>query len=109
MNVDIRNSFGRLATSPHCAFKQRPSVNASVHICGVDLQRVGVTQHTGRTPESGHYTATVATDEGSNYDCNDSRIVRRSYRCETLWHFCTTLVLAIQHRLLQVVAPTGST
>ena len=57
-----------------------------VHIGNIAMQRVAVTHHTGRTPESGHYTATVATPDGGIYDCNDCIISRKPESSQQLWH-----------------------
>jgi len=62
-----------------------PSMDALVHIAGIAMQRVAVTHHTGRTPDSGHYTATVATPDGRIYDCNDATIFRQPESCDKLW------------------------
>ena len=61
-------------------------MNVFVHISGVNLQRVGVTQHTGGISESSHYIPIISTDKIKIYDCDDSRIVRRSNLCDRFWH-----------------------
>ena len=63
-----------------------PSMDALVHIGGIAMQRIAVTHHRGRTPESGHYTATVATPDGGIYDCDDSIISHQPQSCDKLWH-----------------------
>ena len=63
-----------------------PSLGAIVRVAGSDMQRVAVTHHIGDAADSGHYTATVATEKGEVYDCNDSIICRRSELCDRLWH-----------------------
>ena len=63
-----------------------PSMDALVHIGGIAMQRIAVTHHRGRTPESGHYTATVATPDGGIYDCDDSIISHLPQSSDKLWH-----------------------
>ena len=52
----------------HC---DGPTTGPSVLVSGTELQRIAVVHHAGHTPETGHYTATVATQDGHTYHCND--------------------------------------
>ena len=54
-----------------------PMVAASVRVAGTEMERIAVTHHSGPTPESGHYSATVATPEGMTYYCNDREVSHR--------------------------------
>ena len=55
------------------------STPRSVRVAGKDMERIAVMHHIGHTPESGHYTATVATTEGLVYLCNDDTVAYPSY------------------------------
>ena len=51
-----------------------PATHQHVCVAGTVMQRVAVIHHAGHTPNSGHYTCTVATPEGMAYRCNDASI-----------------------------------
>ena len=57
---------------------------ARVRLSGKDLNRFAVVHHTGATPNSGHYTATVATQEMAYY-CDDSRIAAQPDLFTSAW------------------------
>ena len=44
-----------------------------VRVAGRDMERIAVMHHQGHTPESGHYTTTVAPDKDLAYFCNGWR------------------------------------
>ncbi len=62
-----------------------PPMDALVRISGTDMQRFAVTHHAGHTPYSGHYTATVTTQEGMTYYCDDSVTCIRPDLCASPW------------------------
>ena len=51
-----------------------PATHEHVCVAGTVMQRIAVIHHAGHTPNSGHYTCTVATPEGMAYRCNDASI-----------------------------------
>ena len=48
-----------------------------VRVAGRDMERIAVMHHQGHTPESGHYTATVAPEEDLAYFCDDEEVAPR--------------------------------
>ena len=55
-----------------------PPTHEHVCVAGTVMQRIAVIHHAGHTPNSGHYTCTVATPEGMAYRCNDASISQQS-------------------------------
>ena len=45
-----------------------------VRVAGRDMERNAVIHHEGHTPDSGHYTATVAPQTDLAYVCNDGEV-----------------------------------
>ena len=45
-----------------------------VRVADTSMERVTVMHHDGHTPESGHYTATIAAKEDLSYFCNDEKV-----------------------------------
>jgi hypothetical protein len=62
-----------------------PSAGALVRMGTSDMHRFAVTHHTGHTPNSGHYTATVTSLEGMTYYCDDPAISPRPDLSAATW------------------------
>ena len=48
-----------------------------MRVADTNMERIAVMHHQGHTPESGHYTATVAPEEDLAYCCNDAEVAPR--------------------------------
>ena len=90
----------------HCnkyAASNGPSTDAVIRVSGVDLHRFAVAHHMGHTPESGHYTATVATPEEMVYYCDDDTVTLKPDLSSESWHNSYLVFLRKSHAQVQAL------
>ena len=76
-----------------------------VRVMGVDFVRFAVVHHSGATPKSGHYTATVATSTGA-YFCDDYKPPRHLGPVDAAWG--NSYLVFLQKSVVDGAAPSHS-
>ena len=88
------NKFAGLATGV--------TAEATVRLSGTDLDRFAAVHHMGETPNSGHYTATVATKTMA-YDCDDRFVGSLADGLANAWQ--NTYLVFLQNPSASVLPP----